>query len=177
MTERKEHKILPPYDLFYEGINLKEVIGEGGLRLLIPRVYIFGRQLPGEYGGMKRRQVVEALNNDGFNYLLENPIITCAVTVGNQLLLTIIDGHHRNRYSGLYPEINLMPCIVNTPEVLVEILNSQRPEGKKIDPGTFIKSLLRDTSEVVGVLSEKKKPQLIPGISNIDELKTRFASF
>lgn len=176
MTERKEHKILPPYDLLYEGISLKEAIGGKGLRLLIPRIHIFGRQLPGEYGGIKRRQVVAALNKDGVNYLLENPIITCAVSVGSQLLLAIIDGHHRNRYSGLYPKITLMPCIVSTPEVLVEILNSHRSEDKKIDLETFVKSLLIDTAEVTAVLPDEKKPHMIPSISNIEELKARFAS-
>lgn len=172
--KEQEKPPLPPYDLLYEGINLKEAIGDRGVRLLIPRAYIWGRQASREYENRKRRQIEEVLRNDE-NFLLNNPIIICAVPLGAQLLLAIIDGHHRNRYSGLYG-ISVMPCIVCTPEVMVEVINSNKPEDKKIDQGVFIEQLRRETAEALLSLPDGKRPTYFPTL-NIDELKTRFAGF
>ena len=163
---------LPPYDLLYEGINLKEVIEDRGVRLLIPRNYLFGRQASQEYDNRKRRQIEQALKSDGVNFLRENPVIICAVSLNNQLLLAIIDGHHRNRYAGLYRILD-MPCIVCTPDVMVEVINSNKPEEKRIYREAFIQQLLRETAIASSTLPENKQSTILSGVTNIDELKTR----
>lgn len=176
MREQDKHHMLPPYDLLYEGINLKEVIGDRGVRLLIPRAFLFGRQNPQEYDNTKRRQIEKALENNKEGFLRENPVIICAVFLESELLLAIIDGHHRNRYAGLY-RTDLLPCIVCTPDVMVEVINSHKPEDKKITQEVFIQQLIRETAEALATLPENKQPKALPNISNIDELKMRFGSF
>ena len=46
-----------PYDLLYEGINLKEAIGNFGTRLIIPKIFLHGRQGKNEYSQKKRNQI------------------------------------------------------------------------------------------------------------------------
>lgn len=176
MSERDKHPMLPPYDLLYEGINLKEVIGDRGVRLLIPRAFLFGRQTPQEYDNKKRKQIEKALESNTEGFLRENPVIICAVFLESELLLAIIDGHHRNRYAGLY-QIDPLPCIVCTPDIMVEVINSHKPEARKITQEVFVQQLLRETAEALATLPGEKQPKALPNIPNIDALKMRFGSF
>lgn len=176
MAEKLKNSYLPPYDLLYEGLNLKEIIGDRGIKLLIPRSNLFGRQAPQEYDNTKRRQIEFALGSEGIDFLLHNPIIVCAVPLNNQLLLAIMDGHHRNRYAGLY-QISVMPSLICTPEIMVDVINSNKSEEHKITQEAFIRQLLMDTSNVLSFLPEDKQPKTLVGISGINELSAKFESF
>lgn len=172
----KERKTLLPYDFLYDGIDMEKAIGDRGTRLLIPRFFIFGRQNRSEYENRKRKQIIQAFEEEKDSLLYNHPIIVCAVPFRNQLLLTIIDGHHRYRDSGRFA-IHIMPSIVSTSEVIVEIINSYKSPQNQVDLTKFKEDLTFHSFEASGMLPQNKQSRMIPGISSIEELKKKFKSF
>lgn len=179
MREIPQKREMEPYDLLYDGIDLKKEIGSSGLRLIIPKVFLHGRQNKEEYSNKKRKQVEVALNKDGINFLLENPIIVCAISVKNQLLLTIIDGHHRSRYASLYG-ISDIPCIVCTISTIADVINRHKLETEKVSAQVLKMRLTEETlaaaNSFSGSLPDIQQPKLIP-FQNIRELKKKARSF
>ena len=112
--------------------------------------------------------------------MLENPVITCAIRRENQLVLAIIDGHHRYRYAGLYG-INNIPCIVCTPETLSEIINSDKENKKKISFDSFIRDINESITSTILSFNEfgldYAPPIPIPDTTDIALLKNKFKSF
>lgn len=167
---------LPPYDLLYQGINLKDELDKNskGIRLLIPKFFLHGTQRKEEYDNQKRRQVEYALKTQGINFLLQNPIIGCVIFENNHATIAILDGHHRTRYAALYG-IKDIPALVSQPEDIVNILNRH---GKKINKQDFVNETNEDISLAVHSFSIRNPkfiiPQALSGISKLDELSLRF---
>lgn len=186
--EHKDHGLKPDfdkkkpesYDLLYAGINLKEEIGGSGVRLCIPTFFLHGRQEKSEYSGKKRRQVEYALKTEGVDFLLKNPVIVCAIQLGGQLLLTIIDGHHRNRYAGLYG-IKDIPCIVVDTPTIVNVINRHNKHGEKqLTVVGFETQLKNEVAIAIGSFGssflDSKKPRLAP-FPTITDLGVSLPSF
>lgn len=169
---------LPTYDLLYGEIDLKEEIGDLGLRLIVPTTYLFGRQRPDEYSDKKRRQIEAVLSSKGIDYLLQNPVIVCALFRNDVLTLAVIDGHHRIRYSAKQG-IRRIPCLITTPETLAPIFNKHNKE--KTTPELLTEQFSTDIHQAINELISRYphyKPSIpILGASNLGQLKAQFPSF
>lgn len=167
-----------PYDLLYGNINLKEEIGEMGIRLLVPGGYLFGRQKPEEYSNRKRKQIERIYKDRGPDYLRENPVIVCSLFQGNNLYLVIVDGHHRVRYAPLH-NIGEIPCLISTPQHLAGILNKYNQN--QVDATTLAKQFFIDASVAISIITERyprfHPPTPMVGVRDLDQLRERLRSF
>lgn len=119
-----------------------------GLKLMVPRSNLFGRQMQEEYTAKKTKIVEARLELCGQRCLKENPVAACWVPLKeNESLICNFDGHHRARYSGKFKEANeidAIPTIVYTPEVLFYIV-----EKHGVEMGS---SVPRDPEDLIGRL-------------------------
>jgi|SRR3989344_1827483 len=157
-------------DIYPDELKLKEILSEG-IPLLIPRVYLFGRQEKESYDNGKRRSAEKRLKKEGINFLLQEPIIVCALPLNNDTQLVIVDGHHRTRYAGLH-KIHLIPSIVYTPGQLVEAFSIIK-HGTKYTPETLTALLDKEVAEASAsfeALPNSKRPVLLTGYTDIQKL-------
>ncbi|PIY94665.1 MAG: hypothetical protein COY68_02190 [Candidatus Levybacteria bacterium CG_4_10_14_0_8_um_filter_35_23] len=167
-----------PYDLLYDGINLAEKINGLGERLIIPRHFLFGIQEPTEYSQLKRKQIIEDLRTKGINYLLENPVIVLACEFKKGLQLTIVDGHHRVRYSPIFHIFDI-PCLVTNAETLASIINGEK--GKNLNPEQFCSQMQQNAADALKSFGDRipdfKSPDFLFDPSSVTDLKQFFPSF
>lgn len=149
--------------------RLKEILSSGQA-MYIPRGYLFGRQVAESYDKQKRRLVEANLAHDGIKFLLNNPIIVCALPTQEGLKMVIIDGHHRTRYSGKF-QIAAIPSIVYTPEQLTEAWLVKF--GTQLTTEQLIEQLDRETADTLAsfkTLPDEKLPCVVKGVTQIEDL-------
>lgn len=137
-------------------------------RLLVPKTFLFGTQPDNSYERGKRRRVEEALKREGASILFKNPAIVCAVPCKDALMLAVMDGHHRTRYS---PETSKMPVEVYTPEQIVILLNNRGEV--KVTPDKLVENIERCVAEALNsfkCLPDSRYPHLVPGARRIEDL-------
>lgn len=150
-------------------LKLQELLSQG-IPLLIPRIHLFGRQEMDSYDNRKRVLAERELNAKGIQFLMEEPVITCALPTPNGLQIVIIDGHHRTRYSSKY-NIHVIPCLVYTPQQLVEAFNIRH--GTNHDARSLMKQLGEDVRDALDSFSRmpvEKAPKAIGGYTNPQDL-------
>lgn len=173
-------------DNFPDNIFTEEVLHEG-VRLMIPRGYIFGTQEKGEYDSSKNRSInktklaKKALKEGGINYLKENPVILCTLPGENALQLALVDGHHRTRYAPRYG-IRTIPSIILTAEQTAPILTEVfEPKPKVPFTSKEIEGILScwiaETLNSFKEIPDHLQPRVIPQATTIDDLQRRFESF
>lgn len=143
-----------------------------GQLLLINRSYLHGIQERSEYSREKERRETEMFRKHGKNYLLSCPIVAVPILVGaSSIMLAVVDGHHRLRYSGRY-NIHVIPTVVIPVEQAAAIADVSQEE--------LSRRLKNDSSLATGsfrTLTEEKQPRLITNVSNPEELPSVFNSF
>ncbi|MDP3988269.1 MAG: hypothetical protein Q8P80_03945 [Candidatus Levybacteria bacterium] len=162
-----------------EKINFKEYEGIG-MKLMIPRINLFGTQRITEYNKRSRRILEAQLSKCGVNCLKDNPPIVCAISDLRCITLAVVDGNHRVRYSGNFRGIRAIPCLVYTPEQLAYIKNLNPKNGQE-SPYGLSRRILRDVSESLDSFSHSKMPdekyQRLLEADNYDKLGEIFPSF
>src|SRR5690349_20368109 len=79
----------------------------------VHRRFLFGRQTRDEFSHASERNICSTLKEKGQVFLQENPISLCSLSTKEGLMLVILDGHHRARYSGRH-EIATIPAFIYT---------------------------------------------------------------
>jgi len=154
--------------------RLGEILSEG-VPLMVPRMFLHGRQENGEYTKRKRRLAEREIEEGGMEYLKENPVIVCALKQRTGIQLVIIDGHHRTRYSSKFG-IRDIPCLIYNPEQLLEAFNIAR--GTKQTGEDLVRGLENDMALATNSfahMSYDRFPRLVIGKSEIEQLE--FARF
>lgn len=150
-----------------------------GSPLSIPRSFLWGTQRADEYSKRKRRLAEKEYKKRGKDFLLENPIIICALPIRRGgIQLAIVDGHHRVRYAPSH--MHEIPALVFSPKQLVKVMNEGRTREKRFNKETYVAKLNCDIADATGSFNsmpENKQPRYITFASSIDELKKRFKSF
>lgn len=155
---------------FYpDELRLKEILSQG-ITMLVPREYLHGRQTNDSYSKKKRSLVEKNLEERGLDFLLSDPIITCALPVQNGLQIIIIDGHNRARYSSSFG-INDIPSLIYSPQQLVDAFNLRNSIHFDVD--TLTEQLGTDVAEAYSSfrnLPDRKFPKIVVGCNNMQDL-------
>lgn len=177
IINKEKYTHLPPYDLLYQGIDLKRELEEYGIKLLVPKILLHGTQRREEYDNLKRKQVEYAFATQGVNFLLQNPVIGCVLIDNNLATLAVLDGHHRTRYAALY-NIKDIPILLCQPKDVVNVLNKHE---KQISEEEFINEINRDINLAIHSFSIRYPRYSIPksllGVSRFEDLSLRFKIF
>lgn len=109
------------------------------IQMEVPRSVVFGRQLTQEYRPASERLVKRALQEQGYQFLLQNPVFLVALqTVPHACQLVLIDGHHRTRYAPVYG-IHTLPAEIATVESLAAAVG--------VEVGILIQGLITSMAE------------------------------
>lgn len=158
-----------PGQHYPDELRLRETLSSG-IPVLIPRWHLFGRQTAESYDRKKRILAERELRKKGIQFLLAEPIITCALPVLGGLQIIIIDGHHRTRYSGRFG-IHKIPSLVYTPEQLMPAFNMRHKTYETAED--LAAQLDRDAQETLHSFSNlpnDRIPRIIPGYQKPENL-------
>jgi hypothetical protein len=158
-----------PNNIYPDELKLKEILLEG-IPMMIPKEYLFGRQIKDSYDDRKRKSVEIYLKNEGIEFLLKDPIIVCALSTEKSMQLIIVDGHHRTRYSGKY-NINAIPSIVYTPNQLIEAFNAKN--GTSHNAESLAHEFERDASSAIYSfrnMPDEKQPKVLINVRDLKDL-------
>lgn len=142
-------------------------------KLLIPKIFLFGTQPDNAYERAKRRRVEEMLRSEGTTVLIKKPATICAVPLKNAIMLAIMDGHHRTRYS---PKTNAMVGFVYAPEQIVRLLHKNDP-SLNITADELIDDIDRSVTIALNSfksMPNQKLPHLVTGVNCVDDLRKQF---
>lgn len=165
-----------PNLLHNEGEVLTDKLGDETERFLIPRGYLIGINSPTSYTKRGRFIVDRSMAFYGFNYLLDNPILTCAIFSGDNLSLFIIDGHQRVRYAGRH-DFNVIPTLIATPAQIIEARSKIGAKEIGHDLGDYLQASAAEALYEFYMRGYYKTPQSINGIRDIKELERKFPVF
>lgn len=151
-----------------------------GIRLEIPRRYIFGIQRKEEYSHKKEKLAKQEYRTKGKGFLYEYPVLLCALPGRNLIQLALIDGHHRTRYASQFG-IAEIPSIILTPEQGSELLNeTSNNYDETFTPESFKEWMeygVNDALDSFGDLPDHKQPNFVEDIESLEDLARRFKSF
>lgn len=138
----------------------------------VPRRHLFGTQEVSEFSEGKRKRIEAAFKAHGVAVLEDHPIVACAVPVGRETILAIVDGHHRARYSSKFGIHDIPTQVLSLAELVYVRREYALRKGEPIDALTeeFVaRKLLRDVSIAIDSFSHRmpdsKIPVPIPGRS------------
>lgn len=154
-------------------VKLKELLAQGE-PYIVPIQFLHGRQEKGEFSRRKRLLAERELATKGIRFLLEDPIVTCAIPNNGDIQIVIIDGHHRTRYA---PEFGIreIPSLIFTPHQLTDAFNARFSPNSASDLTTqeLIKRLQVEVDIAQAsfrTLPEGKRPALVKGTNRVEDL-------
>ena len=183
---------LAPSGIHYPTDDVVKEVPEGvGLKIDIPRGYIFGRQVRDEYSQSKSLRVIRSLEQDPEGYIRKDPILVCLVPRGgDESALVIVDGHHRFRESGRVQYVSKegvrnvydkVPSIVFTPDEMADLLNRSGHElhGLPYTGEILTSSLLLEAADAeldfASKMSDRRQPITLKGVTSITDLSRAFS--
>ncbi len=146
-------------------------------RLLLPAHHLHGTQRPDEYSPASRRGVTSALKDRGIDFLIDHPIIVCAIPSEQGIVTAVLQGHHRGRYAGIF-NIHEIPSIVLDPEQAVGIINQEN--NKPLEVESFVERLRRDMADAIASFRQigcLRMPKIINDAYTISDLIKIFKPF
>ena len=155
--------------LYPDEQRLKEILSQG-VKMLIPRQYLHGRQDSNSYGKRKRELVEGHLFQKGVEFLINEPIIACALSARDGLQMVVVDGHHRVRYSSAFGIKNI-PSVIYSPQQLVEAFNLRN--STHFDANSLTEQLRNEVNQAYSSfrnLDPRKLPKIVTGFSTIQDL-------
>lgn len=142
-------------------------------KLLIPKIFMFGTQPNNAYEAKKRKRVELMLKNEGTVALIRHPATLCAIPFDSSLMIAIMDGHHRSRYS---PEVAAVASLVYTPEQIVHVLRKKDPQ-LRVSIEDLVEDVCRSVDRALDTfinMPPEKFPHLVPDVRSVEELRQRF---
>ncbi len=154
-------------------VKLKELLSQGE-PYIVPIQFLHGRQEKEEFSHRKRLLAERELATKGIRFLLEDPIVTCAIPNNGDMQIIIIDGHHRTRYA---PEFGIrqIPSLIFTPDQLTDAFNARFSPNpaSNLTPQELIIRLQVEVDIAQAsfrTLPEGKRPVLFKGANRVEDL-------
>lgn len=145
-----------------------------GLRMLVPKWYLYGTQNKDEYNHKSGDWVRERFKTkQGRFEMLKSPEIVVAVPEDTGLMLFIADGHHRSRYCSN----ETVPSLIFTERYARSIANvfNKNNGYEPLNESEFREHLYESATSALRsfsrTLPENKYPRPVIGVSSIHDLK------
>ncbi len=135
-------------------------------RLIVPSLYLHGRQTPSEYRSASTKHVDEELSKHGFHFLLTNPINLCIMPCENGLIPVILDGHHRVRRAPKFGITNI-PAFIYSLEETAQFLHMKTSDVSE----EFSHQIIVAISEFSRKYTHYEAPKIISFAKNMEELR------
>lgn len=127
------------------------------LKVLVPFRFLHGIQPKCEYTRAKERRVKHDLRTGGFNFLLEHPITLCLDSGAHSSTLSVLDGHHRARWSPKY-NFRLIPAVIYE----ISAISQMMARSKKTHTENFQSAIDRGIGETISSFQGDSFHTIIP---------------
>ena len=144
---------------------------EGSVLLRVPRDFLWGIKPREAYSRVSRVRVETGLTYEGVAFLEKLPIVACVVPTNIGLMLPILQGHHRARYSGGFG-IDVIPTAVCSLEVAAGFFDCGSTDylEKEIGSGIAVCWMSFSRANLNGGCKRVYAPMNLRGVFSLEEL-------